>query len=278
MGYNDIPTLSGGAIGNYRLYVNPIGSGRSAFFNGDCYNTGLYLPSDANLKTNIRPMQSADQILASLNPKTYYFDSTGRNARLNLPSGIQYGLLSTDVESVLPNLVAEQEAPATYDSLGNQLEPSFTFKSVNYVGLIPILLQKIKDQQQAIDSLTANTSSRLNQLESAISACCNAVTERTSTNKIDVELSSENTIILNQNDPNPFAEQTRISFNVPADVIEAKIIFFDNSGHVLQTVKINERGVGQINVYGEKLSSGIYSYSLIADGKVIDSKKMVCVK
>lgn len=278
MGYNDIPTLSGGAIANYRLYVNPIGSGRAAFFNGDCYSTGAYLPSDPSLKTNIQPMQSTDQILSALNPKTYYFDSNGRNARLNLPSGIQYGLLSTDVESVLPNLIAEQEVPATYDSLGNQVEPSFTFKSVNYVGLIPILLQKIKDQQEAIDSITNSTNTRLNQLESSISACCGTSSERSTTNKIDVELSSENTIILNQNDPNPFAEQTRITFTVPQEVLEAKIIFFDNSGHVLQTVKINERGAGQINVYGEKLSSGIYSYSLIADGKVIDTKKMVCVK
>jgi hypothetical protein len=56
------------------------------------------------------------------------------------------------------------------------------------------------------------------------------------------------------------------------------MIFFDTNGHVLQTVKINERGAGEINVYGEKLSSGIYSYSLIADGKVIDTRKMVCSK
>ena len=120
---------------------------------------------------------------------------------------------------------------------------------------------------------------RLNNLEVAMNACCSSSSsQRTSVNSIDIELTSENSIILNQNDPNPFAEQTRISFNVPTDVMEAKIIFFDNSGHILQTVKINERGAGQINVYGEKLSSGIYSYTLIADGKVIDTKKMLVTK
>ena len=93
---------------------------------------------------------------------------------------------------------------------------------------------------------------------------------------INVELS--NSIILNQNDPNPFAEETKITYSIPDNVQDAKIIFFDNSGHIIQTVKINERGEGQLNVYASNLTSGIYSYSLIADGKVIDTKKMVCSK
>ncbi len=274
MGYNDVPSLSN----SYRLYVNPISSGRAAYFNGDVYCTGAYLPSDPNLKTNIRPMPAVDAILNELHPKTYFFDSTGQNARLNLPRGLQYGLLSTEVELVLPDLIHEQTEPARYDSLGNVVDASFSFKSVNYVALIPILLQKIKDHEAEIDSLRSNTNDRLNQLEAAINACCTSGAARSSRSEVDVTLSSENTIILNQNDPNPFAEQTRITFTIPQDVAEAKIIFFNNSGKVLQTVNINERGEGQMNVYGEKLSSGIYSYSLIADGKVIDTKKMVCVK
>ncbi|MEY2829787.1 MAG: hypothetical protein RIQ33_1645, partial [Bacteroidota bacterium] len=29
---------------------------------------------------------------------------------------------------------------------------------------------------------------------------------------------------------------------------------------------------------GSNLSEGIYTYTLIADGKIIDSKKMICTK
>jgi hypothetical protein len=57
-----------------------------------------------------------------------------------------------------------------------------------------------------------------------------------------------------------------------------KIIFLTNSGVVIQTVKINERGSGQLHIYASNLSNGIYNYSLVADGKVIDSKRMVCTK
>ena len=144
--------------------------------------------------------------------------------------------------------------------------PTHSFKALNYVGLIPILLKGMQQQQDRID-----------QLEQQLQNCCsNSSQMRISNPAIAIELS--NSIILNQNDPNPFAEETRITFNIPESVNDAKIIFTDNSSHVIQTVKINERGEGQIVVYASNLTSGIYNYTLIADGKVIDSKKMVCSK
>jgi hypothetical protein len=31
---------------------------------------------------------------------------------------------------------------------------------------------------------------------------------------------------------------------------------------------------GSVNVYGDNLSSGVYTYALVADGQVVDAKKM----
>ena len=259
---------------DFRLYVNSGANGHAGFFNGDTYNAGTYYPSDRILKMNIQPIQNSSDIINRLEPKTYNYDQINHPG-IKLPSGDQYGLIAEDLDMILPGLTKQFTAPAVKDALGNIITQEETFKGVNYTPLISLLIQGFKDQQQHIDSLMM----RLNNLEVAMNACCSSSSsQRTSVNSIDIELTSENSIILNQNDPNPFAEQTRISFNVPTDVMEAKIIFFDNSGHILQTVKINERGAGQINVYGEKLSSGIYSYTLIADGKVIDTKKMLVTK
>ena len=91
----------------------------------------------------------------------------------------------------------------------------------------------------------------------------------------NVTLNNTGAIILNQNDPNPFAENTTITFNIPSSVNEAKIIFFDNLGRIINTVIISDRGPGKLDVYASNLSSGIYSYSLLADGNLIDTKKMV---
>ncbi|RMG81429.1 MAG: T9SS C-terminal target domain-containing protein, partial [Bacteroidetes bacterium] len=90
-----------------------------------------------------------------------------------------------------------------------------------------------------------------------------------------VELSDMPAIILDQNTPNPFAENTVITFYIPEEISEAKMLFYNSNGIVIKSLEINERGYGKLQVYGENLSSGIYTYSLMADGKLIDSKKMI---
>jgi hypothetical protein len=92
---------------------------------------------------------------------------------------------------------------------------------------------------------------------------------------LEVRLSDKNAIILSQNVPNPFAEMTTIKYSIPATVKEAQIHFYTNKGIIINSVDIVERGNGEIRVFAEDLSSGLYTYSLIADGKVVATKKMV---
>ncbi|NQX99393.1 MAG: T9SS C-terminal target domain-containing protein, partial [Flavobacteriales bacterium] len=54
---------------------------------------------------------------------------------------------------------------------------------------------------------------------------------------------------------------------------EAQLMFSDINGRIIKQVTINERGEGKLTVYGENLEKGIYTYSLIADGKLIATKK-----
>ena len=154
------------------------------------------------------------------------------------------------------------------------------YLAVDYVGIIPYLIQAAKEQQYKIDSLTYRDSLnnlRLNDLEQRLNSCCNGGSGLRKSNP-SISIEQSNGIILNQNDPNPFSEETRISFNIPEGIKEAKIIFFDNTSRILQTLNISSRGDGELNVYASNLSSGIYNYTLIADGKVIDTRKMVCNK
>ena len=80
--------------------------------------------------------------------------------------------------------------------------------------------------------------------------------------------------ILYQNAPNPFNDGTTIKYFVP-DNADAQIVFYDMFGNQLRIFKIVEKGMGQLNVSATNLAAGIYSYSLIINGKVIDTKKMV---
>ncbi|MFA5783055.1 MAG: T9SS type A sorting domain-containing protein, partial [Bacteroidales bacterium] len=151
---------------------------------------------------------------------------------------------------------------------------------------IDSLKNKVNTQQAIIDSLRNNNlNDRLTQLEALVTQCCNAGSKSLPGNDNDngndkmniheVELASGKAIVLDQNVPNPFAENTTITYFIPDDVASAQIIFTDNSGKIIKTVDINEKGKGMLKVYAQDLSSGIYSYTLVADGKTIDSKKMV---
>jgi len=94
----------------------------------------------------------------------------------------------------------------------------------------------------------------------------------------DVKLRDVQSVVLEQNVPNPFAEQTTISYYLPDYVTKAQIIFLEQSGKLIKAVDLTEKGKGTLNVFANDLTSGVYSYSLIVDGQTIETKKMVKTK
>ena len=46
-------------------------------------------------------------------------------------------------------------------------------------------------------------------------------------------------------------------------------------GKTIIALDIKEKGQGSLNVFANDLSSGIFSYSLVVDGKIIETKKMI---
>lgn len=218
---------------------------------------------------------------------------------MNMPTNLQYGLIAQQVEPILPTLIKNGYYPAEYDSLGNETAAEINFKTMNYEGLIPILVKGHKEQTATIDSLSnANDSlqaqitdlnDRLSNLENCLSGILpflcqmsqSAIQQNTPQaqelirQQLSVYLSNKETIVLDQNIPNPFAEQTVINFSIPESVKVAQIHFYDGNGSLIKTVDIQQRGLGSITVYGADLSTGTYLYTLVADGVNVASKKMV---
>lgn len=91
---------------------------------------------------------------------------------------------------------------------------------------------------------------------------------------INEEQAYNNNAVLYQNSPNPFGEGTMIKYFVP-DYIEAQIIFYDMFGNQIKVFKIAEKGMGQLSVSATNLAAGMYSYSLMVAGKIVDTKKMI---
>jgi hypothetical protein len=81
--------------------------------------------------------------------------------------------------------------------------------------------------------------------------------------------------LLNQNNPNPFTDKTVISFYIPEDVNHAQIVVYDDMGLLVKKYDIRSRGEGSITFQANNSRKRIYLYSIIADGKTIDTKKMI---
>jgi hypothetical protein len=280
--YGVYAEASGGATVNYGLYAT---SGASVCTTGACsdaaiyaagpaYTTGQWFTSsDANIKTNINPIIDYWTILNGLNGYRYDFDTTlNSTTNLNLTDGQQMGLIAQEVEAVAPELVKSFINPGSTDSAGI-VKNNFSVKSINYDGLIPVLVEAIKELKAQVDSLIANSSSQ--RLMNDNNTPENQSAKSEVVNKQKIVLSNQQGIILSQNDPNPFTESTRITFQIPDEVRNAKIIFTSTTGAIINTAIINERGVGELEVYSSELSKGLYNYTLICDGQVIATKKMV---
>lgn len=111
--------------------------------NGAIKAKGLDYNSDSRLKTNITALSSKHW--EELRPVSYHWNAEGKAQGGS--DALQFGFIAQEVEKVYPNLVST-------DQNG--------YKSVNYVALIPILTEALKEeklrndaQQKEIDELKA---------------------------------------------------------------------------------------------------------------------------
>ncbi|MBK8549957.1 MAG: T9SS type A sorting domain-containing protein [Ignavibacteria bacterium] len=84
---------------------------------------------------------------------------------------------------------------------------------------------------------------------------------------------------LSQNIPNPFNPSTVISYSLKANS-NVSIKIYNILGSEVSTL-VNERqnaGSYSVDFNGSNLSSGVYFYSLIADGNFIGTKRMLLLK
>jgi Concanavalin A-like lectin/glucanases superfamily/Chaperone of endosialidase len=227
----------------------------AAWFDGDvnivgsCWQTaGSWQFSDKRLKKEIKPLINISEKIQKLNSYTYKFNTEDFKNR-GFDNRQQIGLMAQELKEVFPELVNE-------DSKG--------YLAVNYQGMIPVLLQGLKEQQQQINELKALVNSLAG----------NTGNKQSSTTAIPINLSDKNAVVLNQNVPNPFAESTVITYNIPHNFSKAQIIFSTNEGKVVKAVDITEKS-GSLNVFANDLSNGIYQYSLVVDGKTIETKTMI---
>lgn len=189
-----------------------------------------------------------------------YVDKDGNEVELpeEEPSQVMtkrhFGFIAQELQQVYPDLVYEQDNG---------------YLSVNYTELIPILVESIKELKAEVDELKAtsfkeNGSTLTNGAQETLSLSLN---QGQGTNSS-----------MDQNVPNPFTEKTDIAIYLPESVREATLYIYDLSGKQLELQPVEGRGNTVMTIHADKMDAGMYVYSLIADKKVVTTKKMIVVK
>ena len=163
--------------------------------------------------------------------------------RTDLPA-VQYGLVAEQLKKVYPELVYE-------DIEGNV--------SINYIEMIPLLVQSISELSSELAELKGTSKKKVAAQTTAIEETVEDIDQ----------------VRMDQNKPNPFSGSTVISLNVPETVKQANIFIYDLSGKQIHSVPVTERGETDITVYASGLSAGMYVYTLVVDGQVKVTRKMM---
>jgi hypothetical protein len=99
-------------------------------------------PSDVRLKTNVREIENATDLVRQLRGVRFEWNDSGRNGdRAGSPD---VGFIAQEVLNVIPEIVSGSDED---------------YYSVDYSRLVPILLEAIKEQQRRIEVLEARIGS-----------------------------------------------------------------------------------------------------------------------
>ena len=220
------------------------------------------LNSDSSQKENIRSLTNALQIVKGLRGIKYdlkrevAMDKTitdaGYVANVEKSRKGRVGFVAQEMVKVFPEAVHYVDSTHVY--------------GIDYTRVIPVLVEAIKEQQIIIEALQKE----LDNFKKANSGNLKSASLPTAVGNTG----GGSQIVLYQNNPNPFTQNTTISYYLPEHVGSAMICIYDMNGSQLKCYSLYQKGNSSIVVAGNELKAGIYIYSLPASQRSSDETKV----
>jgi len=256
--------------------------GNQFVFNTSVTATSFNLPSDERLKENIKEIKQPLSSLIKLNGVDYNYKSKPSKLKTKSTDGSltakeikdiaffdkwdkeqkkkaikkRHGFVAQELQEVFPELVEEQDG----------------YLSVDYIGLIPVIVEGIKEMQ----SLITQQNEKIKSLETLLgkSDNLNLQTQGSTTGNEEIEIT--NVIPLNQNTPNPFNSSTEIVYCLPAGAENAVMNIYNINGTLIKRISLDNSLVsGSVKISSSEVPKGVLVYTLTANGKIIDQKRMI---
>lgn len=284
--YSDI--YNGTALGSYAYVTAPneVSIGNSYVTSIGGYEDWTNI-SDGRVKKNIRQNVPGLAFINKLKPITYNLDldaadkivqratlkdkdgkqltqslsQTAINARNAKQQIVYTGFVAQDVEKAAKEL--------NYDFSGvDAAKNDRDLYGLRYAEFVVPLVKAVQELSKENDELK----SRLEKLEAMMDVKQTAISSQ------PTKIISLNSASLEQNTPNPFNNTTTIKYTLPQQFTTAKIIITGKSGKTLKAINVSGCGKGSLNIDASAFASGIYQYSLIIDGRMIETKQMEHLK
>jgi hypothetical protein len=277
--------IYGTIYGGYGTGISP-GEKYAGFFYGNVKVTGNVIANNIASKTLLGESASASSPSASglsirsasvttslsgLNVTTYQKECPAPPEDMDIIYDLDCDTLRRGKEPE-PDIIDVQYYEKTHYALdADRLEETFPdlvyvrkdgTKAINYMEMIPLLVQSINELSAEIAQLKRQTSEGT------------AKKTRSATNR---QASSLHQNKLYQNTPNPFKEQTVIRFSLADDAQDAAICIFDMTGKTIKKLPVSS-GMESVSIGGYELGEGMFLYSLVVNGQEIDTKKMIISK
>lgn len=189
-----------------------------------------------------REFEAAEESEASKEKRAPWYDEESAFMKNK-----HYGFIAQELQKIYPDLVVEGKDG---------------YLGVNYLEVIPLLVRSIQE------------------LNAKLEQQGNGAVKKAATRSADEEATDIDAIVstLYQNTPNPFTESTLIRCDVAEDVVKADLYIYNMNGEQIAEYAVTERGETSIIIDGGSLNAGMYLYALIADGQVVDTKRMILTK
>jgi hypothetical protein len=278
---NLLSTQNGAAVVGTLNSMDVRVPGRYAgYFQGDVRTTGNFygtvLTPSASRSTlmgrsAVMPLSAESDGENSMSVGEKLSQLTAVQYNLSEPQAVQAFAASGDTVAPAPRSVTDIQAlEKTHYGLDaevlKEVYPDLVYESqegdlcINYTEMIPLLVQSVNELRAQVVSLqgaqTYNVRAR-NGSETGVGS-----------NALDVTA-------LEQNDPTPFTQTTVVRYTLPESVKSAFLYIYDLNGTQIDQKTLQSRGKSSVTLEAGSLAPGMYLYALVADGKVIDTKRMI---
>lgn len=253
--------------------------------------------SDGRYKQNLKQNVPGLSFINKLKPVTYTLNANAIDAKLHMANQSKASNIKRDVERdammqqslnekskiVYTGFVAQEVAEAAEELNYNFRGVDKPQKEDGFYGLrysdfvVPLVkaVQELSKENDALKKQNDSLNARLSRIEKLLHISPETV-YAASENIQQVELNATST--LEQNIPNPFTNSTTIHYYLPANSNNAYINFYNTSGALMKSVKLNGDGKGTLQLKANQLPVGTYQYSLFINGQMMASKKMILIK